>query len=74
VATYSAPLAALNLQGNSLVALASGFLNPANNSNGAAFGIWVALPTGGDLIQLPTVNATPARVQVIHNCSEIKII
>jgi hypothetical protein len=70
VATYSAPLAALNLQGNSLVALASGFLNPANNSNGAAFGIWVALPTGGDLIQLPTVNATPARVQVIHNCAD----
>jgi hypothetical protein len=70
VATYSAPLATLNLQGNSLVALASGFLNPANNSNGAAFGIWVALPTGGDLIQLPTVNSAPARVQVIHNCAD----
>lgn len=70
VATYSAPLATLNLQGNSLVALASGFLNPANNSNGAAFGIWVALPTGGDLIPLPTVNTAPARVQVIHNCAD----
>ena len=70
VATYSAPLATLNLQGNSLVALASGFLNPANNSNGPAFGIWVALPSGGNLIQLPTVNTTPARVQVIHNCAD----
>jgi hypothetical protein len=70
VATYSAPLATLNLQGASLVALASGFLNPANNSNGADFGIWVALPSGGNLIQLPAVNTTPARVQVIHNCAD----
>lgn len=70
VATYSAPLAALNLQGASAVALASGFLNPANNSNGAAFGIWVALPAGGDLIPLPIVNTNPARVQVIHNCAD----
>ena len=70
VATYSAPLATLNLQGNSLVALASGFLNPANNSNGPAFGIWVALPSGGNLIELPTVNTNPARVQVIHNCAD----
>lgn len=70
VATYSAPLATLNLQGNSLVALASGFFNPANNSNGPAFGIWVALPSGGDLIPLPTVNTAPARVQVIHNCAD----
>lgn len=70
VATYSAPLSTLNLQGNSLVALASGFLNPSNNSNGASFGIWVALPTGGDLIPLPLVNTNPARVQVIHNCAD----
>lgn len=70
VATYSAPLATLSLQGASLVALASGFLNPANNSNGAAFGIWVALPSGGDLIPLPLVNTNPARVQVIHNCAD----
>jgi len=70
VATYSAPLATLNLQGASAVALASGFLNPANNSNGAAFGIWVALPAGGDLIPLPIVNTNPARVQVIHNCAD----
>jgi hypothetical protein len=70
VASYSAPLSTLNLQGASLVALASGFLNPANNSNGPAFGIWVALPSGGSLIELPTVNAIPARVQVIHNCAD----
>ena len=61
VATYSAPLATLNLQGNSLVALASGFLNPANNSNGANFGIWVALPAGGDLIPLPVVTSIESK-------------
>ena len=70
VASYSAPLATLNLQGSSLVALASGFLNPVNNSNGASFGIWVALPSGGNLIELPGVNTNPARVQVIHNCAD----
>lgn len=55
VATYAAPLATLALQGQALTVLASGFLNPANNSNGPAFGLWVALPTGGDLIPLPLV-------------------
>jgi hypothetical protein len=39
------------------VALASGFLTPANNSNGADFGIWVALPSGGNLIPLPVVTS-----------------
>lgn len=70
VATYGAPLATLNLQGASLVALASGFLSPVNNSNGPAFGIWVALPSGGDLVQLPLINTDSARVQVIHNCAD----
>lgn len=70
VATYGAPLATLNLQGASLVALASGFLNPANNSNGPDFGIWVALSSGGNLVQLPLINTDSARVQVIHNCAD----
>jgi len=53
VATYQAPLATLGLNGKALTVVASGFLDPANNSNGAAFGLWVALPTGGSLVQLP---------------------
>jgi len=64
VASYEAPLSTLNLQDSAIVVLASGFLNPANNSNGPAFGLWVALPTGGPLVALP---ASEARVQVIHN-------
>jgi hypothetical protein len=53
VASYQAPLTDLNLQGAALTILASGFLNPANNSNGANFGLFVALPAGGNLIALP---------------------
>ena len=53
VAAYLAPLATLNLDDQALVVVASGFLNPAVNSNGPAFGLWVALSTGGALIELP---------------------
>jgi hypothetical protein len=52
VASFTAPLQTLNLQGKAIVVIASGFLNPANNSNGSPFGLWVALPTGGALVQL----------------------
>jgi hypothetical protein len=58
IQTYSAPLATLNLQGQAITVVASGFLNPANNSNGPAFGLWVALPAGGALVQLPENVAT----------------
>jgi hypothetical protein len=64
VKSYEAPLATLGLQDAALTVLASGFLNPAENSNGAAFGLYVALPAGGALIPLPE---STARVQVIHN-------
>ena len=70
VAEYQAPLSTLSLQGQALVVLASGFLNPANNSGGAGFGLWAALATGGDLVQLPSVATTTTRVQVIHNCAD----
>jgi|TARA_R110000737_G_scaffold151521_1_gene180830 hypothetical protein len=53
VAAYSAPLLTLGLTDAALVVVASGFLNPAVNSNGPAFGLWVALPAGGALIPLP---------------------
>jgi hypothetical protein len=56
VAAYSAPLATLNLGGTALVALASGFLDPSVNSDGAAFGLYVALPSGGPLVALPAAD------------------
>lgn len=71
VQAYQAPLATLNLDGTALTVLASGFLNPAVNSDGPAFGLWVALPGGGDLVELPVVIAPPtASIQVIHNCAD----
>ncbi len=56
VAAYQAPLSTLGLTDNALVVVASGFLNPAVNSNGPAFGLWVALAAGGALIPLPTTS------------------
>ncbi|HEY1031809.1 MAG TPA: DUF4397 domain-containing protein [Flavipsychrobacter sp.] len=71
VQTYSAPLQTLNLDGEAIVVLASGFLTPANNSNGPAFGLYVALASGGSLIPLPTTDPEAlARVQAIHNCAD----
>lgn len=58
VAAYQAPLATLGLQGQALTVLASGFLNPANNSDGPAFGLYAALPAGGELIALPLYDDT----------------
>ncbi|MAP55274.1 DUF4397 domain-containing protein [Altibacter sp.] len=54
VAAYQAPLSTLMLDGAALTVLASGFLDPSQNSNGPAFGLFVASPLGGDLLALPT--------------------
>ncbi|MBK9418467.1 MAG: DUF4397 domain-containing protein [Flavobacteriales bacterium] len=70
VVAYDAPLATLGLADAALVAVASGFLAPANNSNGPAFGIWVALPSGGPLVELPLATEPSARVQIIHNSAD----
>ncbi len=73
VASYSAPLATLGLTNKAIVVVASGFLDPTKNSNGKSFGLWVALPTGGKLVALPTAPApigAVARVQVIHNSAD----
>ena len=70
VQEYSAPLQTLMLGGNRITVVASGFLNPANNSSGPAFGLWVATSTGGSLIALPTTTTTSTRLQAIHNCAD----
>ena len=54
VVAYAAPLATLALDGAALVAVSSGFLDPSQNSDGPAFGIYVALPAGGELVALPS--------------------
>lgn len=66
VASYAAPLQALSMSGKAIVVVASGFLNPAVNSNGVAFGLYAAPDTGGALIRLPF----SPRIQAIHNCAD----
>lgn len=60
VAVYDAPLDALGLQGAAITVVASGFLNTANNSDGADFGLYVALANGGALIPLPVTTGIEA--------------
>jgi hypothetical protein len=67
VKSYQAPLETLGLEDSAVVVVASGFLDPSNNSNGEEFGLWVALPEGGALVELPE---SQARLQVIHNSAD----
>lgn len=53
--SYEAPLSTLNLTDAAITVLASGFVDPSVNSNGPGFGLWVALASGGELVELPLV-------------------
>lgn len=52
VASYHTPIATLSLDGAEIVVMANGFLDPRQNSNSESFGLFVALPVGGELIPL----------------------
>ncbi|WP_156900377.1 DUF4397 domain-containing protein, partial [Flavobacterium filum] len=71
VATYSAPLADLFLNFDAVTVVASGFLDPSQNSDGPGFGLWVARAVGGPLIPLPLIETPTARLQVIHNSPDL---
>ncbi|MEO7079899.1 MAG: T9SS type A sorting domain-containing protein, partial [Flavobacteriales bacterium] len=52
VVSFDAPLGTLGLNGQAITVFASGFLDPSSNSNGASFGLWASLATGGPLVPL----------------------
>jgi ketosteroid isomerase-like protein len=54
------------LAGNSFAVFASGYLSPAANDDGPAFGVFAALEDG-TVIELPDAKA---RVQVVHNSAD----
>jgi hypothetical protein len=66
VAEFEANLSGLG--GGATVVFASGFLDPSINQNGAAFGIFAALPNG-TVVEFPMVQPM-ARLQVIHNAAD----
>jgi hypothetical protein len=72
LASYAANLLTLGLNGKAITVLASGFLDPSNNSNGASFGLWAALPTGGALVELPPVSSPipTGKAQIINNSAD----
>ena len=50
IKTYPADLSAT--RGQAVTIVASGFLDPVKNNNGADFGLWMSLSNGGKLIEL----------------------
>jgi len=72
VKRYSAPLSTLNLGDSAITVVASGFLDSTMNSNGKPFGLWVALPQGGNLIPLPSV-AVPNSVNSLNNTGSTQV-
>jgi len=66
VAGYEAPLLALSLTNAAITVVASGFLAPTVGQ--PAFGLFAAVPSGGNLVPLPVSTAS---VQVIHNSADV---
>ena len=66
VAAFAADLSGAG--GEALTVLASGFLAPASNQNGAAFGLLAVFADGTTALLPPAAGA--ARLQVIHNAAD----
>ncbi|NNC83074.1 MAG: DUF4397 domain-containing protein [Flavobacteriales bacterium] len=57
VATYGAPLSTLGLDDAAITVVASGFLDPSQNGDGPAFGLFAVTAGGGAFLALPLIPA-----------------
>ena len=67
VARFKADLQDLNLTDSAIMVFASGFLNPSDNQNGPAFGLYAVLPSG-NVVELPQIR--DPKVQIVHNVAD----
>lgn len=69
IVTYLADVSGLS--NKAILVVASGFLDPAQNNNGPAFGLFAVTDAGGPFIPLPLLpNAPEAKVQIVHNAAD----
>jgi|GEM_PF-1992650 len=68
---FNAPFGSLGVADLGVVLLGSGFVHPAMNSNGPEFGLWMALPGGGELVELQGTVVLPTLVQLINNSGDL---
>lgn len=67
IAQFRLPLNNLNFQDSAGLVVTSGFLDPAQNSNGNDMGLYYAPPGGGPLLEFLKVTITSTLVQFLHN-------
>jgi len=59
------------LKGKAITIIASGFLNPAANGDGSAFGLYVVTAAGGPFLKLPAATSQKtAKVRIVHNSAD----
>lgn len=64
IASFYAPLATLDLGGHAITVVTSGFLHPEKNSDGEPFGLYVALASGGELLNMPIITGLNAQAAI----------
>ncbi len=67
--SYTADIS--GLKGKAITIIASGFLNPAANGEGSAFGLYVVTADGGPFQALPVTSTQKiAKVRIVHNAAD----
>lgn len=64
---YDLLFASEGLEDSAIVVVTSGFLHPDSNNSGPGYGLFYALPEGGQLLAFPV---STAQLQVIHNSAD----